>query len=259
MTTTPAPASARSRMIWWISATAPTSTPRVGSSKNYHFRRLRQCLRDDDFLLIAAGEVRRGLIGPDPPDRQPTLPVRRQMPHLVQWSHNPSTPEFRQPSESDILCDAQCIEETIELPILADISEPVRHSLGGRAIAHLTPVEPNPTTAEVALRMAHDDLGHFASSGADKPGYARYFAGEDRKGHVVDQVAHSNVFDAQDWRRGRASALGARREFPLFEILADHVVDEASAVEFLRGTSDHQASVAKNGDSIGVRERLLQR
>ena len=57
---TPSPASSHIRR--WISALAPTSMPRVGSSRMQKLRIVGEPLAEHDLLLIAAGKAARDLV-----------------------------------------------------------------------------------------------------------------------------------------------------------------------------------------------------
>ena len=60
---TPSPSSASSLISGWISALAPTSMPRVGSSRINSFEPVAEPAREQNLLLIAAGELADRLIG----------------------------------------------------------------------------------------------------------------------------------------------------------------------------------------------------
>ena len=64
------------------------------------------------------------------------------------------------------------------------------------------------------------------------------------------------------WSTGAAEGaarLRGERGRPFGKLVADHVADEACAVEIRGGAGDHQPPVAQHGDAVGVAKRLLQR
>ena len=110
-----------------------------------------------------------------------------------------------------MFCDTLIIsKKPSSLRSSRDIGNAGRDRLRRQHVADLTSVQPYLPAAEVAFGVTHDDFGHFAASGADKPGDTGDLAWKYRERHVVDHVAHADVLHAQHRPRGSRPRRAAR-------------------------------------------------
>ena len=98
-------------MIWWISTIAPTSTPRVGSSKMTMRGRSHQPLADHHLLLVAAGQLDDAGVVVDGPDAEPPGPFGRQRLHLPDADHPGALVAGGQQAGKQVLGDRHGLEE----------------------------------------------------------------------------------------------------------------------------------------------------
>src|SRR6185437_15391205 len=128
MTTTALPSSARRLMSWWISAMAPTSTPRVGSSKMMRSGSCTSDLAITTFCWL-------------PPESSTTFtsllmahverldPCLARLLGFVLREDGPLAPELRDQPHIDVARDRHGLEEALDLAVLRDIGDAVAHRL----------------------------------------------------------------------------------------------------------------------------------
>ena len=110
---------------------APTSTPRVGSSKMIRSRLLDQTLADHDLLLVAAGQFDdAGIVV----DRLDVERARSIAPAERRISARLTTAGFlaarrRAGRRIEILGDRHRLEEALALAVLGDVDDAVAHRL----------------------------------------------------------------------------------------------------------------------------------
>src|ERR1700689_4768167 len=113
MTTTARPSSARLPIMLWISAIAPTSTPRVGSSKMDQFGRLDQRFRNHHLLLIAARKFDHARVAVQGLDVELARPLGSQRLHLAHAGDSPARLRARDVSHINVFRDRHGFKKTI--------------------------------------------------------------------------------------------------------------------------------------------------
>ena len=122
MTSTPSPRPARSRMIPWISAFEPTSTPTVGPFSTSTRGAARQPARQHHPLLVAARERahRRRRVGRL--DRQPPQPLLRLAPQPAQVEERAARMRLH-PRDADVAQDRLGQEQPLGQPVLGHVAD----------------------------------------------------------------------------------------------------------------------------------------
>ena len=202
------PSSASRLMSSWISAMAPTSTPRVGSSKMIRRGCCTSPLPITTFCWL-------------PPESSTTLAsslmariAQRFRPLAGQGGHLPHA-DIGKPLETgreqagiEILGDRHGLEEAFDLAVLGDIDDAVLHRLAGHIVAHRPAVELDVAAVqEIALVDAGDDLEGLGAAGADQAEHAGDLAGEDRERVVAHHRAMRDVLHRQELVAGRAQLI----------------------------------------------------
>ena len=109
-------------MMLWISAFAPTSMPRVGSSRIRQFRTHRQPAREQHLLLVAAGELADRLVGARAFDAEP---LNEFLDHraLLRGVDDAGPGELRQQRQRQIFGDRHVGNDAFELAVLGGESD----------------------------------------------------------------------------------------------------------------------------------------
>ena len=190
---------------------APTSTPRVGSSKMIRSRLLHQRLGDHHLLLVAAGELDHlGLVA----DRADFQRLIQSAPTCLASRCDSSRGRagLRQQAEIDVARDRHGLEEALDLAVLGDIGDAVAHRRRRHAVAHrLVAQQHLAAVEEVALQHAGDDLEGLGAAGADQAEDAGDLAGEDRERVVPHHRRHVQVLHRQHALAGRCGPSSCAR------------------------------------------------
>ena len=156
-------------MSWWISAIAPTSTPRVGSSKMISFGFCTSALATTTFCWL-------------PPESSMTrasalialmFSAAIHCFAMARISLMLTVADLRPPAghgcQIDVLGDRHGFEEAFDLAVLGDVDDAVANGRTRHAVAHGPSVEPHlPAVEEVALQHAGYDLRRLGASRADQ-------------------------------------------------------------------------------------------
>ena len=150
-----------------LASFAPTSMPRVGSSKNSTLALPQQPLADDDLLLVAAGKQPHPWLLGRRPDRQPVdIIVGR----LVSGESSMRMPPG--PATRDMLAIVMLLRTPIStaspmLAIFREIADAGRHRVLGERIQVFLP---RMKTAGLNLVGAEDGARHLRPTGPHQPG-----------------------------------------------------------------------------------------
>src|SRR6516162_1867013 len=169
---------------------APTSTPRVGSSKMISFGFCTSDLAITTFCwLPPESSMMRAfpsIARIDSASIQVLASVRAFAIETILSGLTPlaSSPVWMLPA------DRHGFEEAFELAIFADVDDAVAHRLPRHAIANLLAIEPHVAAVEqVALDHAGDDFHHLGAAGADQAEDAGDLPRIDRERRVAHHAA----------------------------------------------------------------------
>ena len=202
MTSTPVPSAASSPISAWISAFAPTSTPRVGSSRIRIAAARRQPLGEHDLLLVAARQTgasaRRGS----------AARTRSRVEVLVAPSRAPRAAGSNRSRASvgsigsDMLCSAAHRQhEPLSLAILGHEADAQRCIAASASRARSGPPRDH-RPAPSRRVQAEERLRDLGSAGAHQPREADHLARAQRERDVLELAAGCvSSFDAQQLRR----------------------------------------------------------
>ena len=172
-----------SSMRPWISAFAPTSTPRVGSSRI----RIGHCaaihLVEDDLLLITARECGHWRIEPWSLDAQ-SREVRARGFLLDGPRDESQLREARQNRQRRVVEHVHRQDEPLTLAILGHEADAKPDGRSGACRPGRA--GPEPMTSPLNVGRAEECGGDLGSSSADEPGAAQHFAGAKRERDVLE-------------------------------------------------------------------------
>ena len=188
-------------------ALAPTSMPRVGSSRMSSFGLLASHLPRTIFCWL-------------PPDNLPTiwsselvLTLNRATPSLASASSaarsmKPSARHSRKRGKREIVADAHWPHQALRAAILRHIGDAQRARFAGRADAHRLAAEQD--LPGVRRRHAENCLREFASARADQTGEADDFAGAHGQRNAARHRSSHEIAHLEHWRANSAAIFGNR-------------------------------------------------
>ena len=178
-TTMPTPFRARSRRMRWISALAPTSTPRVGSSRKMTRGIDRQHLGDGDLLLVAARERGDRVVDAAALEAEAVAEPVRLLRLLLGIDRAPRGRDLAEVDRRDIGGDRQVEEDAVALAVLREVDDAVVDAVAVAADGEGLAVEGH--LAAGAFVEAADALDDLAPAGADQSGDAEDLAPPERR------------------------------------------------------------------------------
>ena len=186
MRTTARPLPASSLTSAWISALAPTSMPRVGSSRMSSRGRRGEHAGQQDLLLVAARELGELLVGPEvlmrsrsmssSAMRRSSVPMRR-----------PRRASRGRIVERDVVLHREGGDDALGLAVLGDEGDAGRDGRARGAAPDLVALDRD--RAGIERLRAEDRLGRGGAPGAQQAGQADHLAPVDRHVDVLDDVA----------------------------------------------------------------------
>ena len=158
----PCPRGASPSISAWISAFAPTSTPRVGSSSSSTSGSRASALASTTFCWLPPDSR---LTGP------PSAPLIESRSRSSSTTERSRSPRRRKPprvsaledAQGDVVVDGELEHQPFALAVLGDVEDALAHGRAGRAGVE-PPRRRSEHLAAVGVAGAEDRLGHLASA-----------------------------------------------------------------------------------------------
>ena len=197
----PTPLRASSRRMRWISAFAPTSTPRVGSSRKMTRGLTDSILAIATFCWLPPESVETGSsMRPRwRPRRSPQLGRLPRLPLRVDGA--PAGRDLPQVERRDVGGDRQVEEDAVALAVLGEVDEAAVDAVAIGADRQRHAVERD--LAPGAGLQAADALDDLAAPGPDQPGDPEDLAVAQREADVAEPLAVGQAAHLEDRRRRR--------------------------------------------------------